>query len=235
MINNSDENFDCYFEVLEDISFVTSNRKLKNFILNYLSDNITLKEKKVEDYNKSFYVFANDKERISIDIFDNQIYVSVNDEDSIIELTYKKNMEGISINYSSILSIDSFNRFGKKYIEEFVLYDKNGKLIFNKSNEISKMYNSDGSIIKNMSLNYSRSIYDSIVNDKMFRIEKNSFSFDKLLNNEKYYICEYEPGMFCSECDKRNFVPKYVPFYGKVDEYIFEIEKKDNKNEKIMI
>ena len=152
MINNSGENFDCYFEVLEDISFVTANRKLKNFILNYLSDNITLKEKKVEDYNKSFYVFANDKERISIDIFDNQIYVSVNDEDSIIELTYKKNMEGISINYSSILSIDSFNRFGKKYIEEFVLYDKNGKLIFNKSNEISKMYNSDGSIIKNMSL-----------------------------------------------------------------------------------
>lgn len=226
--------------ILANVSFITVNSKLKEFI----GDSIKYNKGKLRNCPTSSdecnFLFKNDKgEHVYINIVNDKIYVFVNRVNGIEEVSYHRDYDGVTISYNGSISSCIFGNLQTiKTIMEDTKYDLGGNLLVHKTNVNESTY-INGEIFKElMYTNCDRTIYDFIVNNELVRLDEYRYQFHPELNRNLCYVSDYTDGMLASVDDVNIIKPRFMPYNGDISNYSDNLEiinKKCAKKVKSMI
>ena len=226
--------------VLANVSLVTVNSKLREFIENSINYNKGKLRGCPSSSNECNFLFKNSRgERVYINIISSSVYVYVNRIDGIEEISYCRNSDGVSVSYKGCASSCIFGNLQTiKTTEEHTRYDVDGKLLVHKS-DINESTYINGEVFKDLLYtNYNRSICDFISDDELVRFDNYRYDFHSELDRNLCYVSEYNDGMFASMNDTDIIKPRYIPYNGDISSYSDKLEfinKKSAQNVKSMI
>ncbi len=225
--------------ILSNVSLVTDNIKLKNYIKKSIIDNKGKLRINVVSSKGCNFAFKNsDNEHVYINILNNSIYVYVNNCHGYEEVNYSHDDCGKSIVFNSIMVDDDLCFENVVNILEEINYDLNNVMVSHKCYERKETL-MNGEYVKNLLCsNYDMYTEDYIIDGEIFRVQDLNYHYLSDMNRRQYYVSDYKDGMLSSGNSKKCIEPRFVSFHGDVSNYeskINVIKRKNAQKQKIML
>jgi len=186
--------------ILNYISFITSNTKVKEYIERSIDLNGGKLIVSVCDYSFNDFGFKNDKnQHLYINICRNKIYVYNENDNGHEDFSYEKSGDGTSIIYNSVIK-DVHNGFlGYNCIEECGQYDDHGSLLYHSCLFSKNTYINGEPASRLMGSNYDKLTEDIVVDNKLVRRVSCTHYYLSDLDYRKYYLSDYKNDMLLND------------------------------------